>query len=174
MLCDKTPPHSNAAAVRGARQHEDARRTCEVKDGEWFACRRRMSERPVTIAVLNTTDDVIELLRLVFEQRGYVVVSAHLDAIKRGDVDIESFMRQHRPAVIVYDIPPPYDRHWTFMDHMRNMPDVQGIPFVVTTTNERRLREIVDTRTAVHEIVGKPYDLDQIVDAVEAAIRRHA
>jgi CheY-like chemotaxis protein len=101
-------------------------------------------------------------------------VSAHLDDIKRGDVDIEAFMRQHRPAVIVYDIPPPYDRHWTFMIHMRNMPDVRGIPFVVTSTNERRLREIVETDTEVYEIVGKPYDLDQIVNAVDAAICRNA
>jgi hypothetical protein len=43
------------------------------------------------------------------------------------------------------------------------------VPFVVTTTNERRLREIVGTDRQVLEIVGKPYDLDQIVKAVEAA-----
>nr|MBA3887907.1 hypothetical protein [Acidobacteriota bacterium] len=86
-------------------------------------------EKPVTIAVLNTTDDVIEMLRLVFEQRGFVVVSAQLDDIKRGAVDMEAFARQHRPAAIVYDIPPPYDRHWTFMNHMRHMPELAGIPF---------------------------------------------
>jgi CheY-like chemotaxis protein len=124
---------------------------------------------PVTVAVLNANDDVVELLRLVFEQRGYAVVSTHVDSIKRGEVDIGAFARQHRPAVVVYDIPPPYDRQWTFMTHMAAMPEFAGVPFVLTTTNERRLNEIIGTDTPVLEIVGKPYDLDQIVQAVEAA-----
>lgn len=62
----------------------------------------------------------------------------------------------------------------TFMHHMRDTPELKGIPFVVTTTNERRLREIVETEVAVYEIVGKPYDLTQIVHAVQSAIRRDA
>jgi CheY-like chemotaxis protein len=99
-----------------------------------------------------------------------VVVSAHLDAIKRGAVDVEVFVRQHRPAVVLYDVPPPYDRHWTLLNHMRAMPAFSGIPFVLTSTNARRVAEIAGTETQVLEIVGNPYDLEQIVQAVEGAI----
>lgn len=133
-----------------------------------------MPDRPLTVAVFNASDDVVELLRVLFEQRGFVVVSAHLDDIKRGAVDIGAFVRQHRPAVIVYDIAPPYDRQWTFMNHLRAIPDLADIPFVLTTTNERRLKEIVGTDNHVLEIVGKPYDLDQIAHAVETVTSRHA
>jgi CheY-like chemotaxis protein len=129
-----------------------------------------MIDVPQTVAVLNTNDDVVELLRILFEQTGYVVVSAHLDDIKRGAVDIEALIRQHRPAVIVYDIAPPYDRQWAFMNHMRSRPVFDGIPFVLTTTNAARVREIVGED--VLEIVGKPYDLDEIVRAVQTAIQR--
>jgi CheY-like chemotaxis protein len=130
-------------------------------------------ERPLTVAVLNTSDDVVELLRILFEQRGYAVVSAHVDAIKRSEMDIGAFVRQHRPDVVVYDIPPPYDTHWTFMNHVRTMPEFESVPFVLTTTNERRLREIVGSEPELLEIVGKPYDLDRIAEAVEAAIKRN-
>jgi CheY-like chemotaxis protein len=85
---------------------------------------------------------------------------------------MEAFARQHRPAAIVYDIP-PYHRHSTFMNHMRHMPELAGIPFIVTTTNARRLQEIVGTDAQVFAIVGKPYDLDQIVNAVTSAIDSH-
>jgi CheY-like chemotaxis protein len=128
------------------------------------------SQPPQTVAVLKANDDVVELLRIVFEQRGFAVVSTHVESVKRGEVDLASFVRQHRPAVVVYDIPPPYDRQWTFMNQLASMPGLTDIPFVVTTTNEKRLREIAGTDEQVLEIVDKPYDLDQIVQAVEAAI----
>lgn len=127
------------------------------------------NDAPITIAVLNTSDDVVELLRIVFEQAGFVVVSAHLDDIKRGETDLDRMIAQHSPSVIVYDVAPPYDRQWAFMQHLRAMPPLQRLPFVLTTTNAARLREIVGTDAMVHEIVGKPYDLDQILNAVRSA-----
>jgi DNA-binding response OmpR family regulator len=128
-----------------------------------------MANPAPTIAVFNTSDDVVELLRIVFERQGFIVISAHLDDIKRGSVDVEPFIRQHRPSAVVYDIAPPYDRQWAFMNHMRALPVFEGIPFVLTTTNAARVREIVGPDTDVREIVGKPYDLDELVAAVKTA-----
>jgi response regulator RpfG family c-di-GMP phosphodiesterase len=129
-----------------------------------------MTEQPPpTVAVLNTNDDVVELLRVLFEQHGYVVITAHVDEIKRGMIDVEQMIRQHRPAVVVYDVPPPYDRQWAFMNHMRSLPVFKGIPFVLTTTNAARVKEVVGTDEHVLEIVGKPYDLDRILESVDLA-----
>jgi CheY-like chemotaxis protein len=123
------------------------------------------------VAILNANDDIVELLRVVFENAGLIAVSAHVDAIKRGEVDFEQFVRQHRPDVIVYDIPPPYDRQWAFLNHMRRLPALQNVPFVVTTTNAARLHELVGTDERIYEIVGKPYDLDDILTAVRSCTK---
>ena len=129
---------------------------------------------PSVVAILNTSDDVVELLRVVFEQAGLIAVSAHLDAVKRGAVDLEQFVRTHAPDAIVYDVAPPYDRQWAFLQHLRSLPMSAGIPFVLTSTNAARLRDIVGTDEMVHEIIGKPYDLEHILGSVRRAIEAGA
>ena len=121
------------------------------------------------ICVLNTSDDIVELLRIVFEHAGFVVISAHIDQIKRGTVDIEQLIDQHRPSVVLYDIAPPYERQWAFLNHMRRLPSLQSVRFVLTSTNPIRIRELVGTDETIFEIVGKPYDLDLLVEAVKRA-----
>ena len=59
-------------------------------------------------------------------------------------MDLTTFLEQHDPQVIVYDVAPPYDAHWRFLQHVRHLPGMPGI-FVITSTNAQRLQEIVGT-----------------------------
>jgi CheY-like chemotaxis protein len=124
--------------------------------------------------VFNSSDDVIELLRTVIEQAGFAVVVGHIDAIKRGQLDLLTFVQQHDPKVIVYDVAPPYDRNWLFLEHLRRRPPLLGRQFVLTTTNIARVRDAVGPSEHVYEVVGKPFDLDAIVRAVKEASRARA
>jgi response regulator RpfG family c-di-GMP phosphodiesterase len=130
--------------------------------------------RPDCVAVFNSSDDVIELLRMVIEQAGFAVVTGHIDDIKRGKLDLQTFVSQHDPKVIVYDVAPPYDRTWLFLEHLRSQQPLQGRQFVLTTTNLARVREAVGPAENIYEIVGKPFDLDVIVRAVKEASRARA
>jgi CheY-like chemotaxis protein len=71
----------------------------------------------------------------VVEQAAFVVVTAMTAAIRDGKVDLESFMRQHKPKVIVYDIAIPYEQNWRLFQHLRKSPASTGVRFVLTTTN---------------------------------------
>jgi hypothetical protein len=66
--------------------------------------------RPPVVAILNSNDDVVEMLRNLVEQAGFVSVHGHIDDVRRGRLDLINFVRQHDPAVVVYDLVPPYDR----------------------------------------------------------------
>jgi CheY-like chemotaxis protein len=123
---------------------------------------------PHVIAVFNTSEDTTDILRIVFEEAGFVVVTAFTNLLRDGQVDLEAFMRQHQPRVIVYDIALPYEQNWRLFEHIRSAPACEGVAFVVTTTNERHVRKLAGDEK-IHEIVGKPYDLEQIVDAVKQA-----
>jgi len=129
-----------------------------------------MSSPPV-VAVFNSNDDVIEMLRLAIESAGFVVVSAHLDAIRRGEVSLRDFVAEHDPQVIVYDLVPPYDRSWRFLQHIRSAPNIQRRRFVITSTNAAKAVELGGGAQQVYEVLGKPYDINAIVKAVQGAAR---
>ena len=124
-----------------------------------------------TVAIFNTNDDLVELLRVALEQAGFVAVSGHIDDARRGTLLLSAFVKEHDPRVIVYDIAPPYDRHWAFFEHVRAQPFMAGREFVLTSTNVSQVYDNLGIRDPIYEVVGKPYDIGQIVDAVKEASR---
>ena len=123
--------------------------------------------RPPVVAVFNTSPDTVDMLRIVLEQAGFVVMGLYTYEARDGKIDLEMLFRQHDPAVVIYDIAPPYDKNWREFQHMCTMPALAKRKFLVTTTNMNRVREVTDNPPEMFEIVGKPYDLGIIVEQVK-------
>jgi DNA-binding NtrC family response regulator len=130
--------------------------------------------RPTVVAILNSNDDVVEMLRNLVEQAGYVSVHGHIDDVRRGKLDLLNFIRQHDPSVIVYDLVPPYDRSWKYLESLRHTDYMDGRQFVLTSVNAARAREVVGASEMVYEIIGKPVDLDAIATAIKEASKRRS
>ena len=96
------------------------------------------SGQPV-IAVINSTPDIIDMLRLAIESAGFVVVTALTFEVRDGEIDLDRFIAQHEPIVIVYDIAPPYETNWRLFEHLSAMPMMRGRQFVLTSTNARHV-----------------------------------
>src|SRR5262249_8997895 len=124
------------------------------------------------VAVVNSNDDTVEMLRQCLITHGFsAVVTGHINDFKTGAADFPNYLAQHDPAVLIYDVSIPYDKNWTFLRLLLDSESMRGRKVVVTTTNKKRLDELVGP-TDAFEIVGKPYDLDQIVSAVKGALGR--
>ena len=123
-----------------------------------------------SIVVLNSSQDTIDLLKVVLEEQGYGVASAHVASVKSGEVDLLEFVDAHSPDVIVYDVALPYEENWKFLRLLQSSEPLKHIRWVITTTHKKHLQDLVHDCGEVYEVVGKPYDLAQIVGAIRNAL----
>jgi hypothetical protein len=128
-------------------------------------------DNPATVAIINTTPDAIDLLADLLSRAGFVVVSCYTHDIRDGKIDFEAFMRQHSPRVIAYDLAPPYERSVRLFQHVRSMPAVQGIQFVLTSVNPANVAGLIGRDERVYEVVDREEDLMPFVQAVKQASR---
>jgi CheY-like chemotaxis protein len=124
----------------------------------------------VVIGIANTSEDIIELLRLAFERAGWTTAAIHLPDVKAGGASFEEFLRVHEPAGLVIDIAPPYEENWRLVAQLRKLPAMRGRAVVITTTNVRHLARLSGEDTGAIEIVGKPNDIEAVVDAMRRAL----
>jgi DNA-binding response OmpR family regulator len=122
-----------------------------------------------TLGLVNTSEEITDLLGAVFRMEGFRVVSAYVLDFKREQQDFEAFLRPHQPQVVIWDIAIPYKENWTFFQAVAQSEAAQGCRFVLTTVNKRALDGLVG-ETPAHELLGKPYDLDVIIAAVQRAL----
>lgn len=130
-----------------------------------------MKKSETVIAVINSSQDTVDMLRETLQHHGFsAVVTAHVDQIKRGQLDFVDFVRQHDPRVFIYDVSIPYVENWRALELLMKTDFMRSRRVVVTTTNKRALDSLLGERTDAIEIIGKPYDLDVVVRAVESAV----
>jgi DNA-binding response OmpR family regulator len=131
---------------------------------------RRSATRAV--ALINASDDTVEMVERMLSATGiHCLTGCHFADLKKGNVDFAQFLARHDPQVVIFDISPPYVENWKFFKTLRYAPAMDGRGLVLTTTNKNRLDEIVGADSTAIEIVGKPYDLQQISTAIMAALR---
>ena len=122
------------------------------------------------VAIINTSPDTVGMLTDLMERAGFIVVSLYTHEIRNGSVDLEAFLRTHQPRVVVYDIAPPYERNWQFLQHLRTTA-LAGYQFVLTTTNPARVEPLVKGDERVYEVVDNAGTLDEILRATREAAR---
>jgi DNA-binding response OmpR family regulator len=131
------------------------------------------------VAVINTNDDLVNLLSDELMRAGFSVVTLHIRDIKAGRQNFATFLKSHDPAIVVYDITVPYEDSWTFFEMLRRLPEAANRQFVVTTVNKRVFEQRVglsevETGDVIEIQGGHADDLDPLLDRVKQLSRSGA
>jgi CheY-like chemotaxis protein len=122
------------------------------------------------VLVFNASEDTVDLLTTFFGVLGLDAAGETWPARDPLSIEIvQDFVRRHQPDVIVFDVSFPYDRNWVRFCEFRQADGVRDIPIVLTTTHKRALYDLVGPTEAL-EIIGKPYDLDELATTVKRVL----
>jgi DNA-binding response OmpR family regulator len=109
------------------------------------------------------------MLQNYFRMQGWAASVVPARMVRDGSITPEALIAGHHPDAILFDVALPYEENWSALQALRNSPHVT-CPIVVTTTNEAIVRRLTGTEESILEVVGKPYDLEQLFSSVNAAV----
>ncbi len=118
------------------------------------------------VAVFNSRQDLIDALQAGLEAEGFSTCGAHVADIQSGALDLLAFVKEHKPDLVVYDLPHPYETHWNFLRLLKDTQMFQGTTWVLVTTDKRALEAAVGTSDVVEIVFGEPYGVEDVVTAV--------
>jgi DNA-binding response OmpR family regulator len=132
-------------------------------------CRKKKQRKKIMakrILVINDTQEILELFRILFEEEGYEVILSGVPLQKVADVE------QIHPNLIVLDIIFRQEKNgWQMLEMLRMNRTTAYIPIVICTA---ALKDVQEQEGYLNNqgirIVYKPFDIDVLLDIVKIAL----
>jgi DNA-binding response OmpR family regulator len=109
------------------------------------------------VVIAEDDPDVAELLRLVLTDG----LDVEADVVANGALVMDS-VTARRPDLLILDVELPGLNGLDVFDLLRSDPHWQGVP-VLFLTALPELAATASAPTGVHEIVAKPFDVDDLI-----------
>jgi len=116
-------------------------------------------------------DDSITVRRVtqrLLERNGLRVLTA------KDGVDAITLLQENLPDIILLDIEMPRMDGYEVAAHIRNDARLKGIPIVMITSRVSEKHRARAIELGVEEYLGKPYQENQLLDAIEPLINRRS
>ncbi len=129
-----------------------------------------MDRRRALIAIINDDTHYLELMHdLLEEEEGYTV-----SVCKEAD-DAYEFVKQTRPDLVILDIRVGHEESgWMILNLLTLDPVTRPIPVIVCSAAIHSLQEHEELLQKYDcEVLPKPFDLDALLDKVEAALAKY-
>jgi DNA-binding response OmpR family regulator len=129
-----------------------------------------VTDGKVQVAVINDDTQFLQLMHdLLEEEEGYAV------AICKEADNAYEFVKKTRPDLVILDIRVGYEENgWMILNLLTLDPATRPIPVIVCSAAIHSLQEHEDLLQQYDcEVLPKPFDLEALLDKVEAALARH-
>jgi len=119
-----------------------------------------------TIAIISTGNDAPRTLQGSLEAEGFETVVARLAEIRTGELDLVTFLEEHDPQVIVYEVGRPFPQSLTFLRLLQDTAIGRHRAWVLAADDADAVTELLDATTPVPEVS----EAGTVVQAVRRAL----
>ena len=118
------------------------------------------------ILVVNDTQDILEVFRLLLESEGYQVTLSSFPLQKANDIE------QIGPDLIILDVVFGEEKlGWQMLQLLKMQPTTASIPVIICTAAQKAVREMEGYLVSKNVVVVyKPFELDDLLTAVTQAL----
>ncbi len=128
----------------------------------------KAARQPVILCI-EDEPEMIDLIRLILERRGYKVLGAI-----GGEEGIKALEGQV-PDLILLDLMMPDIDGWEVFRQVRANPRLQHVPVVVVTAKAQSIDKVLGLHIAkVDDYITKPFGPQELIEAVERVLSRQA
>jgi DNA-binding response OmpR family regulator len=113
------------------------------------------------VLVAEDEPDITDALRQALTER----LDVELDIVANGALVMDS-VAARRPDLLILDVALPGLNGLDVFDLLRSDPRLQGVPVLFLTGLPERA-ETATAATGVHEVLAKPFDVDDLIAHVE-------
>jgi DNA-binding response OmpR family regulator len=117
------------------------------------------------VLVAEDEPDIADALRQALTER----LDVELDIVANGALVMDSIAAR-RPDLLILDVALPGLNGLDVFDLLRSDQRLQGVPVLFLTGAPERA-ETATAATGVHEVLAKPFDIDDLVTHVERLMR---
>ena len=121
-----------------------------------------MTEKQKTILCIEDEPEMIELMRIILERKGYLVKSAS------GGQEGIDMIREETPDLVLLDLMMPDIGGWEVYQQMKNDPKSANTPVIIVTAKAQSIDKVLGLHIAkVDDYISKPFSPSELLTSVE-------
>ncbi len=113
-----------------------------------------------TIMVVDDTEEIVTLLKLILETEGYLVQSAY-----RGK-EVFKLLEEQKPDLIILDVMMPQMDGLEVLTRLKENPDTASIPVILLTALVQQENIIEGYKTGADYYISKPFSPTQLLEGI--------
>lgn len=126
------------------------------------------------VALVNADDATRQALKTSLAQAGFSTVSPEPRHFQAGALDFERFLSEEEPAVVIYDLAPPYAESWRALQAAGNSESAKERYLILTTRSKAALEQALGRPTEAIEINDQPFAHHELVRTVRRTFEARA
>ena len=127
----------------------------------------KMTEETKRIIYIEDEPEMIDLVRLILNRKGYEVKGA------LGGQEGLDLIRSYHPDLVLLDLMMPDMDGWEVYQQMKANEVMRGIPVIVITAKAQNIDKVLGVHIAkVDDYISKPFSPQQLIESVEMVLKK--